>query len=426
MSCLLFLFNEDLNSQHSPLAVGGQVPGDLVLKIQNKTGEYKVSFSELKGTSIIIDFWATWCAPCVAMFPKISSLQQKVGDKIRFLAVTYQNGQEVIPFLHKYNASRSVSLETDMVLEDTTLTRLFPHRYLPHYVWIDGEGIVKAITGFEEVTEANVQALVANRLGNLSLKRDTRIAFDPELPLLVNGNGGNGQNLIYHSVMTTYTPGLPLAYKVSKKDDPQPMKLTVTNFSRLGLYKVAFGEYHWTINNSSVIFDVAEPERLTTQLVGEPYLNWLATNNGFCYELIVPVEHRSKAFELMRKDLDLLFSEYKASVEKRLTPALVLTAIEGYEKLKSSGGEERLQVDQFSFSCRNKPLDVFLKALKMKYLQRHPLPIVNESGIKYPIDMDINANLSNVNELNKALSTFGLAFIEAEREIDMLIIRDRN
>jgi len=40
-----------------------------------------VSLAEYQGSVVIIDFWATWCEPCLRMFPEIHALQQAYADR---------------------------------------------------------------------------------------------------------------------------------------------------------------------------------------------------------------------------------------------------------------------------------------------------------------------------------------------------------
>lgn len=44
-------------------------------------------FSNLKGDVVFLNFWATWCPPCVAEFSAIQELYEEYGDKIKFVLI---------------------------------------------------------------------------------------------------------------------------------------------------------------------------------------------------------------------------------------------------------------------------------------------------------------------------------------------------
>jgi len=48
--------------------------------LTNSDGK-KVHLSDYKGKVIVLDFWATWCGPCRASFPKMQELVEKYKDK---------------------------------------------------------------------------------------------------------------------------------------------------------------------------------------------------------------------------------------------------------------------------------------------------------------------------------------------------------
>jgi thiol-disulfide isomerase/thioredoxin len=74
----------------------------------------------------IIDFWATWCGPCIAAFPELDSIQKKYQDKIQILALSTDPPEKVGKFLK--NKSYSFSFFID---KDTSLFSLFRVKGVP-------------------------------------------------------------------------------------------------------------------------------------------------------------------------------------------------------------------------------------------------------------------------------------------------------
>lgn len=48
-----------------------------------------ISLHDLKGNIIVLDFWATWCKPCVAQMPEFENLKERfAGDDIQFISIS--------------------------------------------------------------------------------------------------------------------------------------------------------------------------------------------------------------------------------------------------------------------------------------------------------------------------------------------------
>jgi len=59
-------------------------------------------FSNLRDRVIIVNYWATWCPPCVAEMPELQSLYRKYGDRVEFVLVTGEKPETVEAFMEKH------------------------------------------------------------------------------------------------------------------------------------------------------------------------------------------------------------------------------------------------------------------------------------------------------------------------------------
>lgn len=66
-----------------PAAIGTTAPDFTV-----SDGQKTVTLSQFRGKPVLLNFWATWCPPCVEEVPSLVALQQQVGDKVTIVAVS--------------------------------------------------------------------------------------------------------------------------------------------------------------------------------------------------------------------------------------------------------------------------------------------------------------------------------------------------
>ena len=93
---------ETEESELQPLAVGGDAPA---ISIDHWVkGDAIDSFEN--GQIYVMEFWATWCGPCITSMPHLSSLQEQYGDTVKIIGVSSEKELETVTnFLDATNKS---------------------------------------------------------------------------------------------------------------------------------------------------------------------------------------------------------------------------------------------------------------------------------------------------------------------------------
>lgn len=116
------------------------------------------TFADFAGRVLVVNFWATWCAPCVEEMPSLNALQANLGGEGFAVVAVNQDrkGAEVAqPFLEKHGWT-SLSLYTDPRSEAVRDTQV---RGLPTSLVIDRKG--REVARLEGTTDWNSPEMVA-------------------------------------------------------------------------------------------------------------------------------------------------------------------------------------------------------------------------------------------------------------------------
>ena len=211
------------------LKIGDALPTMTAAPIINYN-KPSASLSDFKNDLVILDFWSTWCVLCVKAIPEFTALQQQFNGKVQFVLATHEEKDKI----EKFFAAKRITLPS--FVEDKQLARYFPHNSVPHEVWIN-HGTVVAITYAEEVTAQNIQKVLDGKKINL-VEKKSNFDYDIFQPLLVAANGGNANDLLYHSVITGYLDGISGGGGVIT-DSLNRYKIRVIDASIARLYRTA-------------------------------------------------------------------------------------------------------------------------------------------------------------------------------------------
>ena len=96
------------------------------------------TLSDHEGKVILLNFWATWCGPCVGEMPAFEKLQETYGEDLVLLAVNSgEDGGTVTSFLEKNGYTFPVALDPEYAV-----AMLYPIDAIPYTVIIGTDGKV--------------------------------------------------------------------------------------------------------------------------------------------------------------------------------------------------------------------------------------------------------------------------------------------
>jgi thiol-disulfide isomerase/thioredoxin len=134
LGAILLAQNSYLSGPH-PLEAQ-QAPGFSLPLLAGGTAELSAHL----GTDVVIlDFWATWCAPCRATLPEIAELSKEYAGKgVQVYAVNIMEEPEMVrDFLSRLGISLPVALDSY-----NEVTMLYQAEYIPQTVVIGRDGMV--------------------------------------------------------------------------------------------------------------------------------------------------------------------------------------------------------------------------------------------------------------------------------------------
>ena len=102
-----------------------------------------VSLSDYRGKLVYLDFWSTYCAPCIKEIPLSNKLQQKLKDEnVVFLNISFDQSQEKSKKLIESKKWEGIHLIANNTGNDKYLKSQFNFNSFPHYAIINEQGII--------------------------------------------------------------------------------------------------------------------------------------------------------------------------------------------------------------------------------------------------------------------------------------------
>jgi len=106
--------------------------------VQLLSGE-SFTLSEHRGTVVVLDFWATWCGPCVAKMPTIQALSEQFGDEVIFVGINVGEPRNRVQY---FIDDRGFTYRIGLDERNYIHRNLYPSPGVPYMVIINADGFI--------------------------------------------------------------------------------------------------------------------------------------------------------------------------------------------------------------------------------------------------------------------------------------------
>jgi uncharacterized protein (TIGR03435 family) len=340
------------------------------------TGQSK----DLRGKVVVLEFWATWCGPCVKAVPHLNQLADEFRDKgVAFLAVTDDDEDRLKPFLAKQPINAIIGVDTERKNWNT-----FSVPSIPDTLLIGKDGHIIGATIPENLTAEVLRDALAEKSVTLPAKQSipSDLEWDDHIP---------------------WEDGVrPTAYAIIK-----PIKTaTGAAWPRPG---------HFTADG--VTLEVRVQNAYQTDFF---HIDWQAPKDEHTYRAAfrVPEGRDEQLFPYVRETLAQMFG-VRAHWSEQERDVYVLQRIEGEAGLPEARTEKELaQMLRGRITLKHQPIAKLCDLLANSF----SAIVVDETGLNGHYDFEIPYQPGQPEVTTNALKKVGLEAVKARRKVKVLVV----
>lgn len=390
-----------------------------------------IGSGDQEGKWLILDFFSKGCSSCFEALPKTNKLYKEFRNRLTILLVgSTHDGDDIVNIYEKFRKRQGLELPVAFQRE---LFDRWSITAVPHLIWIDNKGIVKAISPSQDLSESNIKKFLSGQpfySSDISFDgvSNRNNSYNYNEPLLINGNGGNSTDFLFRSLLARWPPTglqiIPANIESIKETGIEGLvKFQATGAILEWLYEFAYfgeelnirskyGEYY-----HKPVFYLSDSSLFS--------YDFQTGKNIYNYSLIVPSEKgsRSSLMSFMQRDLKNYFG-YAVSIENVSVPYWSITADKHFiRKLKSRESIQTINGSHAGYTFKNVSIQQIIQVIA-GYDQHQP-PFIDETGLQFNVSVEIDALMTDLNAVMGSLKKQGLNFEMKKRIMPAMVVRDQ-
>jgi peroxiredoxin len=132
---------------------------DLALISNIQTGQtQQIKLSDYNGKVRILDFWATWCGPCIAKMADLKKLKNQFPNDLEIISISDEKLEKILSFVQKQNLPFQFVVDSNSVISNK-----FGVAALPFTILLDKKGVIKVINNSSAITPEIMRDMIADK-----------------------------------------------------------------------------------------------------------------------------------------------------------------------------------------------------------------------------------------------------------------------
>jgi uncharacterized protein (TIGR03435 family) len=395
---LVFMFLQSYG-QKPILAPGNPFPDIVIRNISNApVKEFYLNKANDK-KFYILNFWGTWCSPCIPEMDSLAKLQKNNRNRIQVISISDDSEERKAKYLKNKPSPAWLATDTNY-----TLYNMLSLSFVGQSAIINPDKKIVALVRTDSINQRMIDKLL--RGDSVKSSGSTKEA------MVQTGEDAFGIDSLmeYSFAIRGYKKGQRSMGKQYFDGPYRGRRLSWFNVTISLLYRAAYGIKSY---KKQEFYDSSVNEQ---EVHGHNVEN---TNALYCVDLLVRPQQKEHLYPVLQQYLNY-YLPVKARLEKRKIEVYVLKKIpEVTVAIRPSASEKS------SYSFSGKGYDgtkVTVSDFATEYLTNElGLPVVDETGLPGFYDIKTMVDLRNSENIKKSIEALGLMVEKAEREVNVIV-----